>query len=194
MVQVECPQWQRQDQTFHRSHQEAGPECSGLTRKQARALQALRMELGAHLVAEEVPGELRGCSSCMAGQRQSWALSSVPGSILGDFSAEHSSPFSYVVATRLTLNSSWSPNPTDNSLPSGPRMNPTCRFGVHSPSQPGFDLHLSSLLSLSFPDTETQSILHLHPQAPGNHHPVTAMVRMTVTVFSSMSDNSDPRE
>lgn len=123
------------------------------------------------------------------------ASSPVLGSILNNFSADQSFPFSYisVLVTKLTSNSNWSPNFTDIGLLSSPRMNPTCNFGVPSPSQPGFDSLTLSPASLFFLDTETQSILHSHPGAPENHLPATAMVHLAVTVPSFISDDSGPR-
>lgn len=134
-------------------------------------LQAFRMELGSHLTAEDSQEDSVAVQVAWQGRGRAGlcpcpqAPSPVPGSILDDFSVDYSFPFSYisVLVTKLTLNSNWSHNSTDNSLFSGPRMNPTYNFGVPSPSQPGFDLYLSCLPAFPSPDTETQSTLHIHP-------------------------------
>lgn len=181
MIQVECPQWQRQEQIFRHAHQEAGPELFRLSEWNWEPTGQLRKSQEGY-VAAQVTWLSRGPAGLFPSPQ---ALSPDSGSFLGDFLVDHSFPFSYtsVVATRLTLNSHWSPNLTDCNFPPSPRVNPTCHFGVHSLAQPGFD---SSSLSPAFPflssqDTEIQSSL---PWAPENHHPATAMGRLAVTVPS----------
>lgn len=159
------------------------------------------MELRSHLAAEDSQEDYVAVQVAWLGRGRAGlfpcpqAPSPVPGSILDDFSADHSFPFSYisVLVTKLTLNSNWSPNSTDNSHLSSPRMNPTFNFGVPNPPQTGFD-SLSLLPTFLSLPRHRDTIYSPHsPRDPENHLPASAMVHLAVIVASSISDDSDPR-
>lgn len=105
-------------------------------------------------------------------------------------------PFSYVsvLASRMTLNSNWNPDPTDSSLPSSPRMRPTYHLGAPSPSRPGFDSSSFSLVFSFLPRHQDtiRSVLRIHPGDPEDHHPAAAMVQLEVTPLPSTVSTQTP--